>query len=291
MKIISGDEESWHFFVGKYSLFIKNVISRYVSDEELVGELYISLLEKLKLKKLASFTAKSTFSTWLFIVTRNHCRDHFRTQQGIRHIQSAMENLNRLDSRFFTLFYLQSLPLHEIYYSLRLEFGKELSYLDLLNTMERIEKEIEDRKLGRLLHKLLTAEYQAELPALEEVISNPDICRLYRTVPPSPDSILDSKNLEQVLINLQEAVAKLPDRDRLILKLRYEHGESARRISDIIGLRNAKAVYRQIDKLLEFLKQDLLDSELNQESYRDLLVNLDVLYSWQEHWTDPERYN
>ena len=81
-RILSGDTAAWHTFIEIYSPHIRKTIRRYVADPEVENDLYASLLEKLKTEKLARFESRSSLATWLFAVTRNHCRDHYREREG-----------------------------------------------------------------------------------------------------------------------------------------------------------------------------------------------------------------
>ena len=80
--IVSGDDDAWLRFVESYSPFLEKIIDRYVQDDELRRTLFVTLLAKLKKTKLQRFSGKSSLKTWLFIVTKNHCRDYFRSRNG-----------------------------------------------------------------------------------------------------------------------------------------------------------------------------------------------------------------
>lgn len=289
--IVSGDIDAWHWFVEEFTPYLRKTIGRYVKDHEVAHDLYVSLLEKLKKEKLKRFSGRSTLSTWLFIVARNHCRDYFRSSKGVRHILSALKDLDKLDRRFFELHYLQGFPIHEVLESLRLEMGKGISYMDLISCKERIKRKVAEKKLGKLLDRLLHPGQRAQLPSREEASYYPELQYLYKQVDPPPDTIMNGDAFGRALENLREALSKLPYKDQIILKLRFEHKASARRINEILDLGNEKQVYRRLERLFDKLKELLFESELPLEVYEEIVQNLDELKPWGEIWNSSARLN
>jgi RNA polymerase sigma factor (sigma-70 family) len=278
-KILAGDERAWHDFIDIYSPLMKRVIHRYVSKAELRLNLFVSLLEKLKYKKLSRFDGKSSLATWLFIVAKNHCRDYYRSARGVRHILTALKGLGRLDLRYFRLLYIERMPLRHVYQSLRLEVGGELSFLDLIECEERIRKRMKRKRLGRVLDKLLNPEVLSAVPFSEAMHQAPK-----QAVYPPPDLNLDASRLEEALVCLREAILSLPSKDQIILKLRFEHKISARRIGEILDLGNEKQVYRKIRNLVAELKTMLIDTGLDEKAYADLVINIEQLCSLTDLW-------
>ncbi len=288
--IVSGDEGAWRSFIEEYAPYIQTIIARYVNDEELAGDLLVMLLEKLK-KKLSVFGGGSTLSTWLFIVTRNFCRDYYRTISGVRHVKKLLSGLSRLDARFFEYYYLRSMHIDEALQSLKPEFGKDLSYLDLIESLERIRRKAVEMKLGRLLFRLLRPEEHPALPTREEAAALPGLGRFYESVVPSPDTLLESRDLQLLLKKLNEAILGLDYEDKLLLKLRFEYRKSARKIAEMLGIGAEKRVYKRIDHLIEKLGLTLAEEGLEPDSCRNLVYNLDILYYWQENWSEREMSN
>jgi DNA-directed RNA polymerase specialized sigma24 family protein len=61
---------------------------------------------------------------------------------------------------------------------------------------------------------------------------------------------------------LNGALDGLPSRDRLLLTLRFEDGESAPRIAQLMGYPTAFHVYRHLNVLLERLRNQLREKGL-----------------------------
>ncbi len=282
--ILAGDDRAWHRFVETYAPFLKRVIYHYVQDDELLGNLFVTLLEKLRNNKLRRFSGRSSLKTWLFIVAKNHCRDYFRSRSGVRHVLSALEDLEDMDRRFFKLFYMEHMPLREVHSSLGLEFGDTLSYLDLLECDERIRKRLSERKLGNIPDKLLNPQVLATVP-LDSFQGRTRIVPAIRSSV-SPEFVLDSLELERALENLRRVILDLPSKDQILLKLRFEHKLSARRTSEVLDLANEKQVYRRLKKLFAQLKKMLDDSSFAPEAYAEMAVDIEMLSRYRDRWID-----
>lgn len=289
-RILSGDEEAWHRFTIEHTPLIRHVINHYIWDEELASDLYVSFLEKLKSNKLQSFTGKSTLSTWLFAVVRNHCRDYIRNSTGVRYIQSALAGLDKLDARFFQLHYIDGLPFHEVLRSLRLEFNEKLSYIDLINCDRKIKAHVSKKKLGNLLERLLRPEPLPVVQTETETYTSPDSGNVPGVPIELPGFFHRERELAQAILNLREAIEKLPYREQIVLKLRFEHRASARRICEVLDIGNEKQVYRKLKKILADLKKSMLErGDIPADEYRDLADNIESLCCMYETWNEPGR--
>jgi len=280
-RILDGEVRAWQEFVETHTPLMRSVISGFSVDGEVAADLYISLLEKLKAGKLSGYSGKSTLRTWLFVVAGNHCRDHFRSESGIRHVRKAVEGLSRFDRRFFQLYYVDALPIRETIESLRLEIGREISFLDIIEADRRIVKEMARRKLGRLLDKLIASgRGEGRFPALRGgAFHDPD---LLESSSPSPDALQGSRDLQKVMELLEEAVALLSKNDRMLLRMRFQHGESARRIGELLGFHGAKEVYRKLDSVYAELASRIEEKGIPAETCRYVARDMDLLFPMED---------
>jgi DNA-directed RNA polymerase specialized sigma24 family protein len=262
VRILSGDTAAWHTFIEIYSPHIRRTIKRYVKDPEVESDLYASLLEKLITGKLARFESRSSLATWLFAVTRNHCRDHYRGAKGIRHLCMALEGLGAPERRFFILHYVQGLSLQATYCSMRAEMGDAISYLDLFEYRETIRKAIERKKLGRIIDRLLRPDAVTIDLSTSVAETGLDQAASIESMAASPESCLEGRNLQIAIEHLRAAILELPHRDQLVLKLRFEHKRSAREIGKILDLGSEKQIYRKLDRLFGELRSMLLKGDL-----------------------------
>lgn len=290
VRVLSGDTAAWHRFIEIYSPHIRKTIGRYVADPEVVNDLYASLLEKLKTGKLARFESRSSLATWLYTVARNHCRDHYRSAKGVRHLCMALDGLREPERRFFNLHYVQGLSLQATYRSMRAESGNAISYLDLFEYRDTIRKAIERKKLGRIIDRLLRPEAVTIDLATSISGTEMDQASSIESPAPSPESCLDGRNLQIALERLRAAILELPHRDQLFLKLRFEHKRSAREIGEILDLGSEKQIYRKLDRLLDELKSMLLKGDLHDDFYREAAEDIETLCRYGGVWESGGRY-
>lgn len=286
--ILDGDVAAWHRFVEIHNDQMQSIINRYVNDQDIRRDLFVSLLEKLRGQKLAHFDGRSTLSTWLFVVTVNHCRDYFRSAKGIRHVLTALKGLRKIERRFFKLAFVQGMPIHEVLDSIRAEMGEHITYLDLIECEERIVVKAREKKLGRLIEKLLSpAIKQQQLDGAALAVADKE--HLAVLTQPPLDIIVEGDLFQKALQNLRDALLNLPYRDQIILKLKFEHKASARRICEVLDLGNERMVYRRLEKLLTKLKGMLLETGIPLEIYEGIVQNLAELRSWVDVWNEhPE---
>jgi DNA-directed RNA polymerase specialized sigma24 family protein len=288
-RILSGETAAWHAFIEIYSPHIRKTIRRYVKDSEVESDLYASLLEKLKTGKLARFESRSSLTTWLFAVTRNHCRDHYRGVKGVRHLCMALDGLGAPEKRFFILHYVQGLSLQATYGSLRAELGDTISYLDLFEYRETIRKAIERKKLGRIIDKLLRPDTVTIDLSTSVAETGLDQAASIESTATSPESLLDGGNLQTAIEHLRAAILELPHRDQLVLKLRFEHKRSAREIGKILDLGSEKQIYRKLDRLFDELRSMLLKGDVPTDLYREAAEDIENLCRCGGVWESDKR--
>jgi len=220
-------------------------------------------------------------------VARNHCRDYYRSAKGVRHLLTAVEGLAGPERRFFKLHYIQGLSIQATFESMRLEAGGGISYLDIFEYREAVNKAMSAKNLGRLLDRLLRTESvtagcagfaASAAGARLDSEEAPD------TISLSPEACIDEANLRIAIENLRRAILRLPCRDQLILKLRFEHKRSAREIGEILDLGREKQVYRKLESLYEELRRMLLQCDLPPDAYREVTRDIENLCTHGDVW-------
>ncbi|MEO0468846.1 MAG: sigma-70 family RNA polymerase sigma factor [Bacteroidota bacterium] len=87
-----------HYFEQIYSRFYKKVFYQvlpYVKDDEVAQDLTQDIFVKL-FDRLAKFTGKSSFSTWLFSFSRNACLDYLRRQGKLKETRADESTLEAI---------------------------------------------------------------------------------------------------------------------------------------------------------------------------------------------------
>lgn len=74
-QIKNGDQQKYSLLVDRYSAMVFGIVKQYVSDQSTVEELAQEIFVKI-FERISDFKSKSRFSTWLYSVARNHCRDY-----------------------------------------------------------------------------------------------------------------------------------------------------------------------------------------------------------------------
>lgn len=74
-EILNGGGSKYRVLVDRYSPLIFHVVRRFEKDEDEVEELAQQIFVKAY-EKLNKFDMKSAFSTWLYSLAMNHCRDY-----------------------------------------------------------------------------------------------------------------------------------------------------------------------------------------------------------------------
>lgn len=273
----AGDETAWRALVEAYHPFMQRSIARYVRDDESARDCLAGLLEKLRRGALARFDFRSSFTTWLFIVIRNHCRDFHRGAGGVRHLMAAVEGLGKRERRYFILYYVQDLSIRETLESMRAEFGPSIGYPFLLECDDRVRAGAERGRLGGILDRLLRPD--RPFPGREGDLAGGERpeAEIADPRPDDPGAAADARRLDEALGHLRDAIRRLPPRDRMTVRLRYVHGRSAREIAGLLGFENEKKVYHRLETLLERLRGMLVERGMSGDLYRELVGDMEEL--------------
>ncbi|MEX0769925.1 MAG: sigma-70 family RNA polymerase sigma factor [Balneolaceae bacterium] len=76
-EILNGNREGYRKFVDRYSPMVFHVVRKFEKDEEEVKELAQQIFVKAY-EKLESFNRQSKFSSWLYSLASNQCRDYVK---------------------------------------------------------------------------------------------------------------------------------------------------------------------------------------------------------------------
>jgi len=88
-KILSGEREHYRALVEKYSIMVFHVVRSFEKNEEEVKGIAQEIFVKAY-TKLDTFSNRSKFSTWIYSLALNHCKDYAK-------------NIRRKNSRFSEL--------------------------------------------------------------------------------------------------------------------------------------------------------------------------------------------
>lgn len=73
--ILDGKQDKYRILVDRYAPMVFHIVNRFVDREqdaeELAQEIFVKTYERL-----SSFDGRSKFSSWLYMIAKNHCRDY-----------------------------------------------------------------------------------------------------------------------------------------------------------------------------------------------------------------------
>lgn len=75
--VLDGDKAKYRLLVDRYSRMVFYVVRRYVNDDDDVEELAQQIFVKTY-NRLDSFKENARFSSWLYSLASNHCRDYVK---------------------------------------------------------------------------------------------------------------------------------------------------------------------------------------------------------------------
>jgi RNA polymerase sigma factor (sigma-70 family) len=240
-------EPAWEEFLEVCSPLVLQVVQLFERDPDPVGDCFLFVCEQLRAKgfrRLRRFRplGPASFSTWLRAVVRNLCLDWHRRESGRHRVFRAVGALGPLGRAVFRYRFREGLSRQETLLSLRPRFP-DLTEPQLLASEERVRESLTPRQLfllslpARAVHIALESE-----DGSERQLPDPE---------PGPDEVASLSEQRQLL---ERALLRLPDADRLLVRLRFEEGLTLDQIARVAGLGNPQRAERHINGLLERLR-------------------------------------
>jgi len=245
-------EEAWRLFVAEYGPAILQVVRHLEQDADQVPDCFQFVCAGLSAKsfrRLRKFQpgGPAVFSTWLRAVVRNLCLDWRRKQVGRHRLFKSISQLSGFDQEVFRHLYEQRLSVEEAFQSLRAAFPG-VTHARVTESQMRIDRELTPNQ-RRLLDERAYRQVGQSAVGFED------------TSPIGPDVSDPSPNPEaQVLLEerataLRHALAHLPEREQLLIRLRFEQELTLEQVGKLLDLGNAQRVERQIKAVLARLRE------------------------------------
>ena len=247
-------EEAWGVFLDEYSTTIFQVVRHIERDSDSVPDCFQFVCERLSansFQRLRKFRPQgpAVFSTWLRAVVRNLCLDWHRKQFGRHRFFRSISRLSVFDQEVFRHFYERRLSFDETLQSLRSIFP-DITTGQLDESRARIEQAL-TIKQRRLLDARISQRANMTGASLDEIatakanISDPA---------PNPEA---QALLKERAMALRRAVGRLPQHERLLIRLRFEQELTLEQVAKLLDLGNAQRVERQVKAILEKLREEL----------------------------------
>ena len=244
-------EEEWRLFLAEYSTTILSVVMHIEQDSESVPDCFQFVCERLSadsFRRLKKFRAggPAVFSTWLRAVVRNLCLDWRRKQFGRHRLFKSISRLSGFDQEVFRQLYKRRVSFDEAFESLRSTFP-DLTHTQLNESVARIDKELTTRQRRLLDAPPLTRPTSVSW-------SEADPSHDFQDPAPSPEAQAVAAQRSRAL---RRALAHLPQRDRLLIRLRFEQELTLEQVAKLLDLGNAQRVERRIKAVLMQLRKEL----------------------------------
>jgi RNA polymerase sigma factor (sigma-70 family) len=268
-RILDGNLPAWHEFVESYSGTIYAVAGKFFEDEDTVGDVYVAVLDALYRGRLRKYSGRSRLDHWVAVVTRNLCRDTYRRLYGRQRDIKLQESLTPFESHLFRIYYQEGQGLREAYEIARERSGEDVSFSSVFPILARIEEKLGSRRLARLVERSQTrgrVVYWEELENLRGEDEDAD--------EPSSGPAPEERELPFEPGPAREALFAilqgLPEEDRLLLKMRYQHGLGDEELARVLGLESPEALQARHGAILDRLREALEKAGVVRYRYEEI---------------------
>ncbi len=277
-RVVAGDQAAWRELVERFSRLIFSLVWRYADgDQDECADLYLYVLEGLRrtseggetfyrlrryLESIERYGGQGKLTTWLGRVTQNLVSDRFRELEGRRTVPRPIQRMDALTQRLFKLMYWDGLPEREVRAVLEAERGG-LSPARFDRMLAAIHRALKDVNRWSLYSEVLRRAPALPLhPVSGEGEDGPGFVQVADPHPAAdPEmSLQDSRataRARELRQALCAALAALGDQERLMLLGRFKHGLTAQEIARLLGRRDEKRIYVEIDRLRDQLRRAL----------------------------------
>jgi len=233
---------AWAEFIDRYTPRIMNLVCQFEFQQERGNECFLYICEKLcehRFKRLQKFNVqgKASFQTWLGAVVFNLCVDWHRSEFGRVQMLPAISALPAFDRKVYQLSFDQALPLETCFQTLKADFP-DLTRQQLSSAMGRVYNALTPRQRWQINVRL-----RQRKPGKTDPYLLPNL----ETGPE------DSARLRQESEDLQLAMGKLSQNQRLLIQLRFRQGLTLKKISEVMQLGDPFRARRKLQAALDLL--------------------------------------
>ena len=239
-----GRNKAWKQFLEVYSPVIMHIAGQYEYERGGLHDCYLFICEKLSdndFHRLISFEPEgsASFRSWLNVVIANLCIDWRRHKRGRMRPYKSISKLPLFDQAVFKNMFQQQLSLQACFASMQTDFP-ELTESQLNKAVSRINERLTQRQ------RWLLSTRHEEMVSLDHAdTGDPSL----KTAEPGPGPE-QSTALIQKQEKLQQALARLSPRQRLLIKLRYQQELSLKEVARLTRLGDPFRARRHIQAAL-----------------------------------------
>jgi len=238
--------DAWSPSSETYAGLIYQAVGFFERDADHAADCFLYACEQLcnnQFRRLRAFRADgpAKFTTWLRAVVRNLCLDWHRKEFGRQRIFQSIARLPALEQDVYRCVYEDGMRREQTRQTLQARYPA----LDLEAACARIEQNLTPRQIW-LLSVQRPQRRAAPEPALDD-LAIPDGA-------PGPEMLAVQG---QQRARLSRALARLPDGDRLLIRLRFDEDLTLQQVAQTLGLPDAQTADRRIREVLARLRQGM----------------------------------
>jgi len=240
------EEEAWSAFLERYAARIQDWLALFLGSRALSDDCFPFVLEELhrgKCRKLATFDPDgiASFSSWLGVVTRRLAVDWRRRNDGRPRDFEVVGGLSLLEQEIFRFVCDLGMRTEDAFAVLLPRFPT-LTFDGLETALSRLRQALSSRQ-----HWLLTVRRTRVLSVAE--VDPADLWVRDEAPNPEQAALRNEQNSR-----LEWALAQLPPRDQVLLRLRYQQDLTLREMAPLVGASTAQAVDRELRRVLGRLR-------------------------------------
>jgi len=235
---------AWVEFLDRYAQLIMNTANQFEYQRNQINDCFAFVCGKLNddgFRRLLKFNAHGAakFNTWLGAVVFNLCVDWHRREFGRVTVLPAIAALPEFDQSVYRLVIEQGYDKEACFQTLRANFP------DL--TRELVAN------ASRRVYSILTPRQRWQISVRNQRSKqNPLQNQLERLPETSPGPDFEAQATQQ-LEALQDALSRLPEKQQLIIRLRFQEGLSLNKIAQLQQLGDSNQAWRHIQAAIKAL--------------------------------------
>jgi len=258
---------AWTEILNRYASLIMKTASQFEYQQNRKNECFLFVSEKLSedgFKRLLNYDARrnTSFRTWLITVVFNLCIDWHRKEFGRAYLLPAISALPGFDQLVFRYSFEQGMTGQDCLQALSTEFP-DVTRRQLSRAISRVHGVLTPRQrwqIGVRHRRQRRSGDRSGEAGLHDVDKLP--------TPARDPAIMAQK--QQELDALQAAQARLSDRQRLLLHLRFHAGLTLDQIAQFVRLGDSSRAWRHIEKALKALSDLYPSDQFPSEKFPDI---------------------
>lgn len=254
----SDPETAWDLFIDRYSGLMLTTLHHLGFDHDGVMDRFVYLCEKLsehrfrRLRTIRFAGQRGDLEPWLRTVVQHLSVSWAWSVDGRRRLFKSISKLTPRHQRIFELYFWCGLTPSQVREQLSVEEHLELDLLVVLDALEELFNNLDSHQTWRLMSQLIRHREAVPVADVDSPMANAFEPRDGAADPER--SLLQRERRRHV----ENALADLEPRQRLVLQLRYDDALPLAEVASILGLSlsTVKVVIRQgLDRLRSELRE------------------------------------